>query len=338
MKRLLEWTLWAATALVLTPCAAHGQEVEAAGTRALGMAGAFVGVADDASAVYWNPAGLAAGAYFSLVLDANAAKSKPDNDLRGSSQAGGLIALSTPALGISYYRLASTALTPIPTAAAQQDRNFTADGVVRLDRLVTHHAGVTLVQSVTERVAIGATLKLVRGIAASSVETAVDRDGLLERASDLNGIATTRFDTDIGVMAALGGLRAGLIVRNLREPEFEAEGGGPARKLERQARAGISVRPLGVLLAADVDLTRYAGPLGDVRNIAAGAEARILQRATVRGGLRVNTIADAVHERNRVVAVGGSVAVTRSAYVDAQVSTGSGAGSTGWGFAGRIGF
>ena len=31
------------------------------------MGGAFVGVADDASAVYWNPAGLAGGAYFSLL-------------------------------------------------------------------------------------------------------------------------------------------------------------------------------------------------------------------------------------------------------------------------------
>ena len=29
------------------------------GARALGMGGAFVGVADDASATYWNPAGLA---------------------------------------------------------------------------------------------------------------------------------------------------------------------------------------------------------------------------------------------------------------------------------------
>ena len=29
------------------------------GARALGMGGAFVGLADDASAGYWNPAGLA---------------------------------------------------------------------------------------------------------------------------------------------------------------------------------------------------------------------------------------------------------------------------------------
>ena len=35
------------------------------------MGGAFVAVADDASAVYWNPGGLAAAAYFSLVVDRN---------------------------------------------------------------------------------------------------------------------------------------------------------------------------------------------------------------------------------------------------------------------------
>ena len=49
------------------PLDAGAQSTESVGTRAQGMGGAFVGVADDASAVYWNPAGLAGGAYFSLV-------------------------------------------------------------------------------------------------------------------------------------------------------------------------------------------------------------------------------------------------------------------------------
>ncbi|MEO6223141.1 MAG: hypothetical protein ABIP90_07805, partial [Vicinamibacterales bacterium] len=34
---------------------------EVIGSRALGMGGAFVAVADDPSAVFWNPAGLASG-------------------------------------------------------------------------------------------------------------------------------------------------------------------------------------------------------------------------------------------------------------------------------------
>ena len=47
------------------------------GSRAAGMAGAFAGVADDASAVYWNPSGLATGALASFVIDVGVAESIP---------------------------------------------------------------------------------------------------------------------------------------------------------------------------------------------------------------------------------------------------------------------
>ena len=48
--------------LLALPVQASAQSLDTIGTRAQGMGGAFVGVADDASAVYWNPAGLAGGA------------------------------------------------------------------------------------------------------------------------------------------------------------------------------------------------------------------------------------------------------------------------------------
>lgn len=38
---------------------ANGLSLNSVGARALGMGGAFVGVANDATAIYWNPAGLA---------------------------------------------------------------------------------------------------------------------------------------------------------------------------------------------------------------------------------------------------------------------------------------
>jgi long-chain fatty acid transport protein len=38
---------------------ASGYEFFGTGTRAISMGGAFIGKADDATATYWNPAGLA---------------------------------------------------------------------------------------------------------------------------------------------------------------------------------------------------------------------------------------------------------------------------------------
>ena len=71
------------------PPGAAAQSSESVGTRAQGMGGAFVGVADDASAVYWNPAGLAGGAYFSLVIDGNTARSVPDDAPQGETGTAG---------------------------------------------------------------------------------------------------------------------------------------------------------------------------------------------------------------------------------------------------------
>ena len=54
--------------LALTsPSLAGGQGLETLGSRAAAMA-AFVAVADDASAVVWNPAGLVSGPLFNITL------------------------------------------------------------------------------------------------------------------------------------------------------------------------------------------------------------------------------------------------------------------------------
>src|SRR5688500_11985418 len=89
------------------------------GTRAAGMAGAFVGVADDASAVYWNPAGLATGAIVSflvtfaedtIALDAAQAAA-------GERHTAKMVALSLPPVGIAYYRTDAYGTAVIPSAA-----------------------------------------------------------------------------------------------------------------------------------------------------------------------------------------------------------------------------
>jgi hypothetical protein len=161
----------------------------------------------------------------------------------------------------------------------------------------------------------------------------------LERAAELEGATATSVDLDVGVMARFGGVRGGVVVKNLRQPAFTA--GDDRVELRRQARAGIAVSSgshgsMGPLtVAADVDLTRTATATGDQRHIAVGAEAWLFGRSLgVRGGLSGNTIGDA----KLTPGVGASLALRSGVYVDGQGTLGSDEERRGWGLALRVTF
>lgn len=328
----------------LLPPAAGAQSFAAVGTRAAGMGGAFVGVADDATAIYWNPAGLAAGTYFSLVLDGGAGTTVPDAFRAGSDQSSYFLGLSMPALGLGYYRLkASTVVPPpllLPADGSLSSRNFSAVAEVRLDTLVTHHAGVTLVQSVVPGVAVGATVKLVRGLAASTWVPADTAADVLEGdTAELSGRASNTLDFDVGIMAGGGPMKAGLTVRNVREPGFEVADGGPKLVLERQARAGVSYAVTsGWVAAVDVDLLRTTGAFGRRRDLAVGVEGRVAPRALVRSGMSVNTVeaSDRAGTARAAYSVGGSYAARASVYIDGHFTTGDARAGNQWGIAARF--
>lgn len=119
--------------LLMAPRFAFAQPFETIGVRALGMGGAFVGVADDASAVWWNPAGLATGGIFSMSVEYESL----------DERSGAGIFTGTPPLGLGYVR-------------------------TRQGGLVTHQAGVTLVHTLVEGFTVGAAMKFVRGLATVS--------------------------------------------------------------------------------------------------------------------------------------------------------------------------
>jgi F plasmid transfer operon, TraF, protein len=309
--------------------------MDGAGTRAAGMGGAFVAVVDDASAVYWNPGALATGSFFSLVLDRTEGRTGLDEPAAGSRSAF-LIALAAPALGLSYYRLRVTTVRPPDLAAgAPLGGQVVGPGQAALDSLVTHHVGATLVQSLTDGLAAGATLKLVRGTATAAVVRETDRESLLGDGLDFPGRSTTEFDADLGIAATAGPVRAGLTVRNARELVFRSSDGTTVT-LERQVRAGVALLATAAwTLAADFDLVTTRGAFGEVRDIALGTEARLARRAIVRGGMRFNTAGNEGGHAPSVSA-GASYAVLASFLVDAQVTVGSERSMRGWGVAGRF--
>jgi hypothetical protein len=326
----------------LVPSGATAQSFDATGTRAAGMGGAFVGVADDATALYWNPAGLASGSYFSLVLDASGRPAVPDAGTRGREQSAFFLGLTTPALGITYYRLHQTTAAPsaqlVPTGAAPSDRNLQGAAEVRLSSLTTHHAGITLVQSVLPGVAVGATLKMVRGFAAAQLTTAATAKAAFdEEALATNG--SSRFDADLGVMASSPRLKAGLTFRNLLEPEF-ASSDGVELKLERQIRAGVSwMVAANWVLASDIDLLVTHDAFGERRDGAIGVEGRVGRRVSIRSGFKLNLAdSDGVESdaSARGYSAGGSFAVTPAVFLDAVAATGGDRAGHGWGVSARF--
>ena len=320
-------------AVLLTLCAlmssgpAAAQSFNSVGTRAQGMGGAFVGMSNDASAVYWNPGGLARGAYVSLLIDGGSAESAPEDGLEAGNGSNWMLAFTTPALGLSYYRLRSTTVRPFTPGLNT--------GTYVVDSLVTHHAGITVGHSLTDGVAVGATLKVLRGEASSVTTTAARPEDLLDdwEVMDRSGSA---FDVDVGIMASSDFGSVGVTARNLTEPSFET-GSGLELGLQRQVRGGASVVLLPPWrLSADVDFTKSRGPLGDVRQVAIGTEAQLSRRFAARGGVNVNTTGD--RGRTPAWSAGASFALMGSALVDAQVTTGSDETLRGWSVAGRIVF
>jgi len=283
----------AAEALALLPSVASAQTFESVGVRAQGMGGAFVAVADDASATWWNPAGLAAGAFLNVIIDYNEIEDAPTNPVsRG-------IALGYPALGLSYYRL------PV-----NQFRVVSAtDGrlIGREDQGVLTQFGTTVGQSIGRHLVIASTVKLMHA-------------------------AETETDFDIGALVMYGVLRVGATVRNLRQVTLPTDAGN-VLQLERQTRVGAAFvgHTTGLIetatIAFDADLRVFHTVYGEERRAAGGGEIWTKGRVfSLRGGLSANTVGDSY-----VSASGGaSVALHHGVYVDGQFTRGSDLSRQGW--------
>lgn len=293
------------------------------GSRAAGMAGAFVAVADDATAIYWNPAGVASGSLVSVVIDFGQGQTPPrmPQTATGQQDTAAIAAISATAVGFAFYRLASHGIGPAEPAVS---RSPSREEVRRsVQAVTTSTVGVSLVQSLSEHIVVGVTPKLVRG-------------------SALDGPSAGVFDVDAGVMVQANQFRLGLVARNLTTPAFaRATAGRPDEgdeiELVREVRAGAAWTSGGtgisrVIVSADADLRSRVTAAGDRRDVAAGVETWWSnQRVGLRGGLRRSTIGEA----RPAVAAGVSAGLRPGMLLDAHVVRGR-AGEGSWSIGARM--
>lgn len=308
--------LMAGALVVLFASSARAQIFETVGTRAQGMGGAFVAVADDATASWWNPAGLGS-VYFSTLFEraslTEPAEMVPDGPSWRSNERA--FAISFPALGLSYYRLRISESAP-------------------LRALATTQYGATVSQSIGGPLVVGSTLKLVR--AGVMTATAGPGDDPLGQAVNLDVPVETHADFDLGVMATIDRIRLGVCVKHLHEPEFGDD--DVPFVLARQARAGFafstadfSTEPRGtadsLTIAVDADLTTTATVFGDARHVATGAEVLLLGRhLALRGGVSTNTVGHG----GSSASAGLSLGLLTGVYLDGAVTFGSDRSRKGW--------
>ena len=290
-------------AVISAPVVARAQAFESVGVRAQGMGGAFVAVADDASATWWNPAGLASGAYLDAQIEYGRPRRPADTSIKG-------LAVGFPALGFSYYRLPINQMRQLPSTAGLAES--------RQDQGVLSVYGISAGQSLGDRLVLASTLKL-------------------ERAHD------THADVDIGALARFRVMRLGLVVKNVRKPTFAtADGPLQLDRYARAGvalRAQSSRFVNDLALALDADLMKITTIAGDERRVAGGLEVWTFSRAlSVRLGASTNTI----DEPRSAIAGGASVVLLSGAYLksylDAQVTRGSDEARRGWGIALRLTF
>ena len=204
--------------------------------------------------------------------------------------------------------------------------------------LTTSTLGVSLLQSVTEYIVVGATPKVVWGSAARGRSIGLSAGKALEAAADLEGHDSTTFDVDAAVMFALQRVRLGLVARNLTGPAFEVSEGEEIA-LSREVRIGAAwgsgwPGQSRVVVSVDSDLTSRVTPFGDRRDLAAGMETRLYGgRLGLRGGVRGSTVG----ETRAAVAAGVSWAVRSSLFVEGHITAGQ-QHERGWSLGVRAGF
>jgi hypothetical protein len=321
---------WAVLILLCLGSDSAAQTFERVGVRAQGMGGAFVAVADDATASWWNPAGLATGAYLSAVVERGQVTepSEPPSSGPASRTTARNFAVAFPALGVSYYRFRVAEIAPSgSTGALSANRQDPGTGGTGVRARALSQFGVTVGQSIGNHLVLGSTLKLLRAGEWSAVQA---EPASLDAADDLEIDQKTRADLDVGAMANFGHVRVGATVRNLTGPAF---GEGTDRlTLRRAARVGVALLSVpnglsrGITVSGDADLTTTRTVFGDVRHVSAGGEAWVRGRLGLRAGVSANTVG----ERREAGSVGVSVAVTRAIFVNASKTAGRDDSVTGW--------
>jgi len=271
--------MWIKTT-ILTP----GFSFTSFGTKSMGMGGAFTGVADDVSCVFWNPAGLTQTGYFDLDVSfsgggentknlANLYKIYQAIQEEDYDKARDLVdEISTPfgleptfgvAIGLLKRIAISGGLQAEFNVNKFESGHDEAGDYIHIEDVETAIVPLqfSLARKSTKNLVVGVNIKYIQGARHSS-DFKIYSDGEVEKIKDEGGRSNAAFSFDIGALYHKEKSRftLGMMIENVLEPKLnfpELSGDLSSMKLSRKINLGASFKPISMLtLSADLhDLT-----------------------------------------------------------------------------------
>jgi len=249
-----------ALALGLASPACAWFESSPVGARALGLGESFVSVADDASALYWNPAGLVQLRRHEVFLSY---ERRADLEGLQSNFAAVIVHSGAGSLGLGWQH---TGL----------------EETIGEDLVYLSLARTAVRRSLGAFVSAAATLK----VAHLGLEP-----GGFANVAGLRGSATA-LTADVGfLLSPIPNVTAGGIVRNLGRPQFDLFTGGERTTLENETEWGVSLRwrEDGWLC-----LSRVQHPGSAATTTKLGVEVRFAAGLVVQAGMRRDAVTGGV--------------------------------------------
>ena len=226
--------LVAAGAAGAPPARAWFEQTEI-GARAVAMGRAFTAVADDASAIYWNPAGLVAMEHPELHVTHHRPYLVPDLSLN-------FVGFARPMRPVNAH----VAWSHLGASGVSEDLFYLG-------------ASRRVLERGSRALDVGGSLKLARVAPSGLVATGAGDAPQPDAESHLTG--------DLGVMARLSQrLTVGWVVRNVTKPTWDLVGGDGGTRLRTVTEGGLSYRwhpesllSLGLVESNDGSLAPVAG-------------------------------------------------------------------------------
>ncbi len=255
------------------------------GTRANGMGDAFVAIADDPSALYWNPAGIATQSRVNILLDHTEWLADTKFNFAGLTY--GLGSGGTVGVSLTLFSVGDMLVRTLEDQEGSTGQQFSSS---------SYAIGLTYSRNLTDRFSLGLTPKYVHDQIWTVGAGAFAMDAGILYKTPFRGITLGAAITNYGTEMQLGGAELGSLLKDrptsVSSPGVPVEVTTDSYPLPLTFRVGLAYKAFEangqrLMLATDASV-----PSNDFQSVNVGAEYLVFNTVRFNAGYRAVGMSD----------------------------------------------